>query len=396
MSSEGTKIEDAPLASIEDQLFQAVSDKNLNRVKTLVENNPSVNLNCCDKDELTPLQIACHIGSLELAEYLLDKGADVNFNQRKDLYTALMFASISSRLGIIRLLLERGADPSIENSVHRTAAQMAAFVGQTKVVALINSWISFSSTVEPFTRCRELEKEPRLPSVTSGHLLHEFIIYPSLHPVRLLLFVRENIDLVMQAKKFIYVLETLSSKFIKHPYNDETFSLKCHYLSYLLESCHKANQPSNGDGHGVEELDVELSKKYIYKLVHKLIKRDDPAEATLCTPALDRFVLDCIMKYPYTQSSIFKTMTFALTKRDIGNLNTLTVLSSTLNGPRMFGHPAEACIVCLEIQGSKRCKNCKIAYYCSEACQKVDWFQHKKVCLSHAEKPLLGNAEDDS
>lgn len=391
MSHDGQS--DEASLSVEDRLFCAISKKSLDEVKAIVENNPSLNLNCCDKDELTPLQIACHIGSLELAEFFLNKGADVNFNQRKDSYTPLMFASISSRLTIIRLLLERGADPSIENSVHRTAAQMAAFVGQTKVVSLINSWVPFSNTVKPFTKCRELEEEPRIPSIDLGHLLHEYIVYPSLHPIKLLLFVRENNDLVKLSKKFIYVLESLSVKFIKPPHNDETFSFKCHYLSYLLESCLKICHVTDQSHEARAGLDPDHYKKTIYKLVHKLIKRDERNMTAPCTQALDRFILDCIMKYPYTQSSIFKTMTFALTKRDVGNLNALTVLSSTLNGPRIFGQPAEACIVCLEAQGAKRCKNCKSTYYCGSDCQRVDWFQHKKICTSPEEEPLISNIE---
>lgn len=365
----------------EAKLLEAISNKDLEGARNVVESNPGINLDCCDKDELTPLQIACHIGNLELATYLLDKGANVNFNHRKDGYTALMFASISSRISIVRLLLERGADPTIENSVNRTAAQMAAFVGQTKVVSFINSWLPYESTVEPFTKCRELEDEPRIPTVKIGKTLYDYIIYPSLHPVKLLLFLRENIDLVKQATKIIYVLESLSSKSIKPPQNDETLSLKYHYLSYLLDSCQKVCKASSSEDCAISnELGNEGSRKSIYKLIHRLIKRENLAEALPSTPTLERFILECIMKYPYTQSAIFKTMTFALGKRDIGDLSALAILTQSLNGPRVFGHPTEACAVCNEVQGSKRCNKCKSVYYCGMDCQKADWFQHKKVC----------------
>lgn len=344
-------------------MFEAIADKDLVRVESILENNPKLNLNCLDKDQLTPLQHACHTGNLELAKLLIKRGSDINFTGRKDGYTSLMFAALGSRESIVRLLLEHNADTTIENCVHRTAAQMAAFVGCHKVVTLINNWVSFDDSVEPYTRCRELEEKPRIESPELGVVLHNFIVHPALHPVKLLIYIQENFDLVKHASQFLYVLENLSAKTVKPPKNDESLALRYHYLGYLIDHCRKSQT------------------KGVDAIIRQLIKRNPSNDTTYSpTPQLDRLVLECIMKFPYTQSAIFKTMTFALSKRGPDDLNALNILIQSLNGPRMFSTPAEACIVCSGTEKTKRCSRCKSVYYCGPPCQRVDWFQHKKVC----------------
>lgn len=371
----------------EKQLFDAIAIKNIDAVKRIVNDNPSINLNCFDADELTPLQHSCHTGDVELAKYLIDRGADVNFTQRKDGYTPLMFAAISARDKIVRLLLERGADTTSENCVHRTAAQMAAFVGQSKIVSIINSWMPYETTVQPYTKCRELENKPRISTVPLGRLLHSYLVYPSLHPVKLLLFVKENLDLVKYSSQFIYVLENLSSKYVKPPLNEECLSLKFHYLAFLIEYCVKSIKlklaiPPTGD---VDTIDDKTWDKCIEFIVRRLIKRDDLDDIKSCNQQLDTFILDCIMKFPYTQLAIFKTMAFALNKRESGDLTALAILTQALNGPRMFSQPDEACAICGEVN-NKKCSRCKSIYYCGPLCQRADWFQHKKVCRDPQEK----------
>lgn len=347
----------------EEKLFEAINDKDLTKVESILRDNPNINLNCLDKDQLTPLQHACHTGNFELAKLLIYHGSDINFTGRKDGYTSLMFAALGSRENIVRLLLEHHADTTVENCVNRTAAQMAAFVGCHKVVTLINNWVDYSDSVEPFTRCRELEEKPRIESPELGRALHDYIVHPSIHPVRLLVYIKDNPELIKHADQLVYVLDNLATKTIKPPRNDESLALRFHYLSYLIDHCRK--NPSKS---------IEAS-------IRQLIKRCSNKETTYnCTPQLDRLILECIMKFPYTQSAIFKTMTFALSKRGQDDLNALNILTQSLNGPRMFSTPAEACIVCSGTEKTKRCSRCKSVYYCGPSCQRVDWFQHKKVC----------------
>lgn len=66
------------------KLFKVIRDGNLEDVKQFIENKPEL-VNCVAKqppkkdDGQSPLQVSLKTGNTEIAEYLLDKGADVNF-----------------------------------------------------------------------------------------------------------------------------------------------------------------------------------------------------------------------------------------------------------------------------------------------------------------------------
>ena len=81
---------------------------------------------------MTALQHACYKGSLDIIDILLSMGSDVNSNDHKMGYTALMFAALSGNESVILKLLNSGAKTHRTNSVGRTASQMAAFIGNIK------------------------------------------------------------------------------------------------------------------------------------------------------------------------------------------------------------------------------------------------------------------------
>ncbi|XP_069095413.1 tudor domain-containing protein 1 isoform X2 [Pleurodeles waltl] len=60
--------------------------------------------------------------------------------------------------------------------------------------------------------------------------------------------------------------------------------------------------------------------------------------------------------------------------------------------PKMFALPSRSttCHYC-GLHGSRRCGQCKQAFYCSETCQKKDWATHSNVC-----KPIKNKTEDPS
>lgn len=384
------------MGSIEEKeksVFECVERKDLSGLIELIRANPDLDLDCVDKDELTPLQHACHSGSTEIAKVLINNGADVNVTKRKDGYTALMFAAISNKQEMVRLLLERGASRTTENCVNRTASQMAAFIGLFKIVHIINSWIPYETSIEPYTRKRELEDAPRIPSPNLGRLLHEYIVLPTLHPVKFLLLLRDNPHIIKYGKQFIYVLEDLCSRSSKPPISDETLSLKYHYLAYILSHCSNQYKVATKSQVDVKEFDDSICSKTIDTVIRQMIRRTKPDETQAATVVLNHFILDCAMKFPYTHLGIYRTLTFAMNKE---TSEFYQIFTQSLNGPHMFGRAAEACSICTDVDKCKKCSKCKSVYYCGQKCQIADWFQHKKVCKSPEETPLLNDTDDNA
>lgn len=371
---------------LEQKLFDAINRGDADKVEHLIKEDPKLNLNCLDKDELTPLQLACHKGLLQVVSILIDNNVDVNFSKRKDAYTSLMFAAIGGREAIVRLLLEKGADTTVENCVKRTASDMAAFVGQPQISALISCWISYEDSIKPYTKPRELEDKPRIPSDRLGRLLHDYIVYPTSRAKKLLVFIMERPELVEFEPEFSFVLEDLSSKSLKPPINDECLSFKYYYLTYLLQQCRKhlklKQTASKGDTCN-ETFDKQACSRSVETLIRRLIKRKDPSKNDNGeSQQLNQFLIECLMKYPYTQTGVFKTMSFALSKCPPEMFSAQAVLTESINvrGPRQFGRSEDACAVCGEGDRNKKCASCKEIYYCGTSCQKIDWFQHKKAC----------------
>ena len=66
------------------KLFKAIRDKNIELVKQLIINDP-VLVNCTEKqppkkdDGQSPLQVALKTGAFDIADFLIDNGADLNF-----------------------------------------------------------------------------------------------------------------------------------------------------------------------------------------------------------------------------------------------------------------------------------------------------------------------------
>ena len=66
------------------KIFKAIKDKDFDLVRTLIENKEEL-VNCVAKqppkkdDGQSPLQVALKTGALDIAEYLIDCGADLNY-----------------------------------------------------------------------------------------------------------------------------------------------------------------------------------------------------------------------------------------------------------------------------------------------------------------------------
>ena len=100
----------------------------------LIEKGADVNLT--NSGKISPLLIAAALGHTEIARRLIQKGADVNVMTR-DNFTPLYLAAAQGRLEIVRLLIEKGAKVNAKCEKGQTALYIAAQNGHGEIVKLL-------------------------------------------------------------------------------------------------------------------------------------------------------------------------------------------------------------------------------------------------------------------
>jgi hypothetical protein len=122
----------------ENALMAACASKNPRAVQLLIEQGADVKVR--SKRSETALGFAATAGEQASVEMLVAKGADVNVRNFRG-YSPLMFAASSDAMpaGIIRLLLDRGADPGFTGDYDEPARALAAKRGLTKAAGLLGA-----------------------------------------------------------------------------------------------------------------------------------------------------------------------------------------------------------------------------------------------------------------
>ncbi|XP_028672860.1 ankyrin repeat and MYND domain-containing protein 2a [Erpetoichthys calabaricus] len=345
----------------EKELLNVISEGNVQEASRLL-GCKSVNVNCLDEHGMTPLMHAAYKGKADICSLLLQHGADVNCNEHEHGYTALMFAGLSGNKEITLMMLEAGADTDAVNSVGRTAAQMAAFVGQHDCVTIINNFFS-RDKLDYYTKPQGLDKEPKLPTKLAGPL-HKIMMTTNLHPVKIVMKVKENLLLadVESLEKCYRVLELICEKSMKQKEMNEVLAVKMHYISCVLQKCIAF----------LKEREDKLDG-----LIKSLLKGRDPDGFMAYQ---EKFIRECIKKFPYCDATLLQQLVRTIAPVEIGSDPTaLSVLTQAITGQVGF-IDAEFCTTCGEKGADKRCSSCKAVIYCGQSCQKQHWFTHKKFC----------------
>lgn len=95
-------------------------------------------LNAYSRDGYTPLQLACFFGHEEVANQLVSRGANVNAISRNPMVIQPIHAATAgNHLGIVRLLLEAGADPNAVQQDGFRPLHAAAQNGNAAMVRLL-------------------------------------------------------------------------------------------------------------------------------------------------------------------------------------------------------------------------------------------------------------------
>lgn len=280
-------------------------------------------------------------------------------------YTALHFAGLSGNSDVCLALLVAGAQPEITNAVNRTAAQMAAFVGHHKCVAIINNYVQ-KADVDYYTVLQGQQTEPYLPPFLAESF-HKLVINVNVHPVKVALNIFNLVGLLQNLPKIKKVLELMSEKEMKKEHgSNEVMAFKFFYLSFVVTELVKIHEKYTNDGE--KKIDVlQIFCKNILKP-----RKDGFLDL------LDAFLRECIKEFPFRDCTLFRQMITTLTSKD--SPSALSVVNSAINGQRGFLDNISVCNTCGEEKPAKKCSQCKVAQYCDRNCQKLHWYWHKKVC----------------
>lgn len=191
------------------KLFDAIRKSDINVVKELIEKNPDLLLSIAKQPKKdngqSPLQIAIKSNNLEIVNYLLDKGADVNFMEAEDclndwrmpvLHDAIRCAVMHSRFNkydirnelqvfhtkeeadnsynILRRLLEKGADVSKKDSKGNSVLERAVLDARQILPA-------YHRATNELAKNREITEELKSDLSRIFKLLFEYGVDPNGH-----------------------------------------------------------------------------------------------------------------------------------------------------------------------------------------------------------------------
>jgi CubicO group peptidase (beta-lactamase class C family)/ankyrin repeat protein len=133
--------------TLAQEIFDAVKKGYLAKVKEFVEKDANqVHAKNHQGDSL--LNYACNLGHLEIINFLVDKGADIDLlSGRLDL-TPLMVCARTGNLEVAKLLVERGADVQIINHMGISAMHWALGNGQNQAEEIALLLIEVGSKVK--------------------------------------------------------------------------------------------------------------------------------------------------------------------------------------------------------------------------------------------------------
>jgi len=125
-------------AGAELEIWEGVALGRMAVVEEMVAGWGDFILNEYSRDGYTPLQLACFFGREDIARWLVDKGASLTAISRNPMaIQALHAAAAGNHLGIVRLLLDSGANPNAVQSDSFRPLHSAAQNGNAAMVALL-------------------------------------------------------------------------------------------------------------------------------------------------------------------------------------------------------------------------------------------------------------------
>ena len=334
----------------------------------------------------------CSENSYSQSCYMYPKGADANGGNHEHNYTCLHFAGLAGKPDICSLLLEAGAKTYHTNSVNRTAAAMAAFVGNHNCVSVINNYVP-KDDVLYFTRKQPLQTEARLAPELAAPL-HKLVMSMNTHPVRIAFNFRDNPKLLENITQIRKVLEMMSDREFKNrtdvnevnkiillvavfSLSFQVMSLKYHIIHYIVKDIEKQAEKDAKQETATKTPFIERWIKW------QLVGREEDGFPVY----QENFLRQGIKEFPFPESQLFKMLvtnfshckvylictnnklyTFfeTLPLQNYGEGQTAAeYINGAFNGQKGF-KDHENCDVCGEEAAEKKCSKCKSADYCDQ------------------------------
>ncbi|MDN5216020.1 ankyrin repeat domain-containing protein [Fulvivirgaceae bacterium BMA12] len=120
------------------KLSGLVEDGDDNAVRKIIQNH---GIDSFDEDKRTALIWAAYFKRLDLMTWLIDNGAEVNYQDRNG-YTALHFCGQEQITEVAKILLDHGADPNIKDEHGNSPLWTALFNarGNFEMVKLLRAY----------------------------------------------------------------------------------------------------------------------------------------------------------------------------------------------------------------------------------------------------------------
>ena len=91
-----------------------------------------------DEEGVSIFDIAIPYDNLEIVQYIITKGIDVNKNKRKSGFTPLMTATCYGRIDVAKLLIENGADINATDSKGISVTDFARKMNKKSILKLLD------------------------------------------------------------------------------------------------------------------------------------------------------------------------------------------------------------------------------------------------------------------
>lgn len=123
----------ASLPGINGDLLRAVDQGDFTKVKDSLNKGADIN---AQSNQGTPLSLASFNGHIEIVEFLIEKGADINMRVEKGGQTPLI-AAIVGREEIAKLLVEKGADVNVKDNAGWSPLTWASATNRAEIAKLL-------------------------------------------------------------------------------------------------------------------------------------------------------------------------------------------------------------------------------------------------------------------